>query len=214
MALIKCSECGKEISDKAPNCVHCGCPIEKDDVCIECGKEIKKGSNICSYCGCPTQISNDTSNTNTKSTNSDLYYEKELFIDKLELNYEKIEKFQRLFIILGIICCLTLFGIVGGIILFIYAAIYGECKRNDIILTNKGIKGKIRSCGSTETVDIPLDKIDSITCGRNFLKIERLIISSNSKIRGVMFSANTEDFCDKTLKEIEKYKKYVYRRDV
>lgn len=27
MALIKCSECGKEISDKATNCPHCGCPI-------------------------------------------------------------------------------------------------------------------------------------------------------------------------------------------
>lgn len=27
MALIKCPECGKEISDKAPQCIHCGCPI-------------------------------------------------------------------------------------------------------------------------------------------------------------------------------------------
>jgi hypothetical protein len=27
MALIECSECGKEISDKAKGCVHCGCPI-------------------------------------------------------------------------------------------------------------------------------------------------------------------------------------------
>lgn len=27
MALIKCSECGKEISDKAPNCPNCGNPI-------------------------------------------------------------------------------------------------------------------------------------------------------------------------------------------
>lgn len=27
MALIKCSECGKEISDKATACVHCGCPL-------------------------------------------------------------------------------------------------------------------------------------------------------------------------------------------
>lgn len=27
MALIKCPECGKEISDKAGNCPHCGCPI-------------------------------------------------------------------------------------------------------------------------------------------------------------------------------------------
>lgn len=28
MALIKCSECGKEISDKAKACIHCGCPID------------------------------------------------------------------------------------------------------------------------------------------------------------------------------------------
>ena len=27
MALIICTECGKEISDKAKCCVHCGCPI-------------------------------------------------------------------------------------------------------------------------------------------------------------------------------------------
>lgn len=30
MALIKCKECGKEISDKATACIHCGCPIEKE----------------------------------------------------------------------------------------------------------------------------------------------------------------------------------------
>lgn len=29
MALIKCSECGKEISDKATVCTNCGCPVEK-----------------------------------------------------------------------------------------------------------------------------------------------------------------------------------------
>ena len=27
MALIKCYECEKEISDKAPACPHCGCPV-------------------------------------------------------------------------------------------------------------------------------------------------------------------------------------------
>lgn len=30
MALIKCSECKKEFSDKAGACPHCGCPIEKE----------------------------------------------------------------------------------------------------------------------------------------------------------------------------------------
>jgi DNA-directed RNA polymerase subunit RPC12/RpoP len=27
MAMIKCSECGKDISDKAQTCPNCGCPI-------------------------------------------------------------------------------------------------------------------------------------------------------------------------------------------
>lgn len=45
MALIKCEECGKEISDKAKACVYCGCPILKND-CNE-SKEfaIKQSTN-------------------------------------------------------------------------------------------------------------------------------------------------------------------------
>ncbi len=30
MALITCPECGKQISDRASTCIHCGCPFEKD----------------------------------------------------------------------------------------------------------------------------------------------------------------------------------------
>lgn len=29
MALIKCPECGKEISDRAVSCIHCGCPLQQ-----------------------------------------------------------------------------------------------------------------------------------------------------------------------------------------
>jgi len=35
MALIKCNECGKEISDKATTCIHCGCPKPKQKKEIE-----------------------------------------------------------------------------------------------------------------------------------------------------------------------------------
>lgn len=31
MALIKCSECGKEISDKASTCPNCGMPLQRED---------------------------------------------------------------------------------------------------------------------------------------------------------------------------------------
>jgi predicted RNA-binding Zn-ribbon protein involved in translation (DUF1610 family) len=32
MALIKCTECGKDISDKAASCPNCGVPIDPNDV--------------------------------------------------------------------------------------------------------------------------------------------------------------------------------------
>ena len=39
MALIKCPECGKEISDQAPACIHCGFPLSK----LKTVKEKKEG---------------------------------------------------------------------------------------------------------------------------------------------------------------------------
>ncbi len=35
MALIKCSECGREISDKASSCPHCGCPVVGTEELVE-----------------------------------------------------------------------------------------------------------------------------------------------------------------------------------
>lgn len=43
MALIKCSECGKEISDKANKCVHCGYPIDNGIELSNLPLEIVKG---------------------------------------------------------------------------------------------------------------------------------------------------------------------------
>lgn len=42
MALIKCSECGHDISEKALICTNCGCPIEVTKQNIEETKEKKK----------------------------------------------------------------------------------------------------------------------------------------------------------------------------
>lgn len=77
MALIKCPECGKEISDKAAACPNCGAPItqqseapdvevqstpnlseryrktgekQKTQICKHCKSEIPKGAKICPYC--------------------------------------------------------------------------------------------------------------------------------------------------------------------
>lgn len=53
MALIKCKECGHEVSDKASTCPNCGCPIEKELKCSECGTALSSADRICPNCGNP-----------------------------------------------------------------------------------------------------------------------------------------------------------------
>jgi len=62
MALIKCSECGKDVSDKAIACPHCGCPQSKTEyiVCDECGGKVEKNIDTCPHCGNP--LKEDLSN--------------------------------------------------------------------------------------------------------------------------------------------------------
>lgn len=61
MALISCSNCGKEVSDKAKSCPSCGHQLieeiksEKEVaiICEDCGTEIPIDTESCPNCGCP-----------------------------------------------------------------------------------------------------------------------------------------------------------------
>lgn len=57
MSMINCPECGKEISDKAKKCVHCGKILIEEKpatkVCSDCGKENPIDATECVHCGCP-----------------------------------------------------------------------------------------------------------------------------------------------------------------
>ena len=55
MALINCSECNKEVSDKAAACNHCGNPIasgnENLKFCKFCSEKIHIDAVMCTKCG-------------------------------------------------------------------------------------------------------------------------------------------------------------------
>lgn len=62
MALIKCPACGKEISEQAAFCVHCGIKLERAPkensptiFCPECGTQIPAESTVCPRCGFPIE---------------------------------------------------------------------------------------------------------------------------------------------------------------
>lgn len=51
MAIIKCPECGRQISDKAPACPNCGVPIAGKIVrCPQCGEIYFKDQEMCPNC--------------------------------------------------------------------------------------------------------------------------------------------------------------------
>lgn len=48
--MIKCPECGKDISNQSDKCIYCGFPIRNEDmiVCSNCGVLNQAGSTFCS----------------------------------------------------------------------------------------------------------------------------------------------------------------------
>ena len=59
MALIKCSECGGDISSSAKTCPHCGIKISLSK-CPECGKKLNGDESNCPDCGYPVGKKNAT----------------------------------------------------------------------------------------------------------------------------------------------------------
>lgn len=59
MAIIKCPECGHDVSDRARICPHCGVAIAGQIIiCPDCGEAIFKDAAECPNCHCPINSSN------------------------------------------------------------------------------------------------------------------------------------------------------------
>lgn len=80
--LIKCPECGKEVSDKAPACIHCGFPLDAGNhrdvensmiTCPECGSQIPDTAGSCPICGCPGIINQAAPETAEKESDDGTY---------------------------------------------------------------------------------------------------------------------------------------------
>lgn len=56
MALIKCKECGNDVSSSAKTCPHCGIEINnipEKSFCPECGNKVNNSDDFCPECGFP-----------------------------------------------------------------------------------------------------------------------------------------------------------------
>lgn len=63
MAMIKCNECQKEMSDLAEKCPNCGCPNKPKKVCPECNESMDMTCSTCPKCGYVFKTTSNNSNT-------------------------------------------------------------------------------------------------------------------------------------------------------
>ncbi len=106
MALINCSECGKEISDKATTCPNCGAPVKKETVYVsrptgqikpEPKKKSNKGIIIAVVIGIIILIglfggSNESEPTSSESKNTNLDVVEEKEVEVAEVKKEEVKK--------------------------------------------------------------------------------------------------------------------------
>lgn len=100
MALIKCPNCEKEISDISTTCIHCGYTLAENAplLCSECGMELAPDATVCQNCGCPVEHTDTEDNA----------------IQKVELTGVKVAKNTRKKIIIGVVLLLIIaLGVTG-----------------------------------------------------------------------------------------------------
>lgn len=71
MSLIKCPECGKEVSDKAQACIHCGYPLTNNlnqISCPSCGALNPESNDYCDECGIRITPYNQTGSVTSNTT--------------------------------------------------------------------------------------------------------------------------------------------------
>lgn len=105
MALIKCSNCDKEISDKAKVCPRCGQPVilvapvseeAKPLLCEECGTEIPEGVDACLNCGCPVP------------TKEEVVEEAPQKVEVTAVNLPKMKKNTKKYVIIACVAVLAI----------------------------------------------------------------------------------------------------------
>lgn len=195
MALIKCQECGKEISDKATACMNCGCPINSE-------KEEKTSKKK------PETKEIIVSNRDISLKRFKNWYPKVLgaiilvaivvifFMEKSLSPYSASRGNATIFgLILAIIPCIILY--------IIFNIMYKNAKKTNITLTNKELYGEIHKVGKVVSITYPLDKISSINTIKLFGIVNGIeIVPVNGALQKIFFIDNGEEFRKAILNQV------------
>lgn len=181
--IIKCPECGREVSDKAPTCPSCGVEIAgKVTTCKYCGEVILASETVCPYC----KRNLETVTTEHKiqepqkpETKNQEYKTQEPL--KPESNGTPQRKKSRVTLIVSFILALTVFGI----LMFFYTQAQRDREAEDYEFAMTSADMEILKNYLLQYPDAPEAHRDSITAHLTMLQKGdeewQNAISSNSR---------------------------------
>lgn len=142
VALISCSNCGKDISDKAKICPNCGYRLieeivteETSIICEDCGSKIPHGADTCPKCGCPVSLEKENSDESTPQK-----------VEITSVNLPTVKKSTKKYIIIAMIFILLIgIAVVAGSIIKSkqaekISADYSENLQSNITMMLTGIR--------------------------------------------------------------------------
>lgn len=198
MALIKCNECGKEISDKATECIHCGCPIEEEK-----GKKNdtkKDGENIKAIFDKNLIKKNSTIKIILIIV---IFFVSGIILGNIFSSYSTYYNSNT-----GRMMGMESFGAIGfitwaiGIIwaILVYIAMKNYLKQ-ELVVDNEKVYGKVKVLFHIAEINIPLNQVSSISMVYSSIPFEptKLCIASSSEKYLVGYILNSEEIKNNVL---------------
>ena len=181
--IIKCPECGREVSDKAPTCPSCGVEIAgKVTTCKYCGEVILASETVCPYCkrNLETVTTEHKIQEPQKPEPKNQEYKTQEPL-KPESNGTPQRKKSRVTIIVSFILALTVFGI----LMFFYTQAQRDREAEDYEFAMTSADMEILKNYLLQYPDAPEAHRDSITAHLTMLQKGdeewQNAISSNSR---------------------------------
>ena len=181
--IIKCPECGREVSDKAPTCPSCGVEIAgKVTTCKYCGEVILASETVCPYCkrNLETVTTEHKIQEPQKPEPKNQEYKTQEPL-KPESNGTPQRKKSRVTLIVSFILALTIFGI----LMFFYTQAQRDREAEDYEFAMTSADMEILKNYLLQYPDAPEAHRDSITAHLTMLQKGdeewQNAISSNSR---------------------------------
>lgn len=195
MALIKCPECGKEISDKATSCPNCGFPLLIPQQPVQPQPVRQQPIQPQPACQQPiqpqVQVSFQSSASNSGQNFVICKPSIDAYIGSITLT------------LIGIFCFIKLWSLLGIFIIVVAAFMAMSISATNLTISPNGIQGEV-GMGNRKSISAPLSTVSSV-------QVDDDIFGRSSGYGTITITCAEGVFVFKSMKNAEEFKQIFTR---